>query len=112
MLIRIRTFLGGALLLVLCLPASLSAQTTFATITGTVTDPTGAVVPGVTVTATNLSTNVPTTVKTNEAGVYTIGEPAKNWGHEPQNWPNWATDCCEAWKPSPRVTMPWKVVPW
>ncbi|PYV85714.1 MAG: hypothetical protein DMG05_22105 [Acidobacteria bacterium] len=72
MLIRKRTFLGGALLLVLSFPASLSAQTTFATITGTVTDPTGAVVPGVTVTATNLSTNVPTTVKTNEAGVYTI----------------------------------------
>jgi hypothetical protein len=72
MLIRKRTFLGGALLLVLCLPASLSAQTTFATITGTVTDPTAAVVPGVTVTATNLSTNVPTTVKTNEAGLYTI----------------------------------------
>ena len=67
-----RTLLGGALLLILCLPSSLSAQTTFATITGTVTDPTGAVIPNVTVTATNVATNVSTTVKSNEAGIYTI----------------------------------------
>lgn len=47
-------------------------QTTFGTITGSVTDATGAAIPGVTVTATHTETNVPATVTSNEAGVYTI----------------------------------------
>lgn len=50
----------------------LPAQSTFATITGTVTDSTGAMVAGVSVTATHLATNLTATVKTNEAGVYTL----------------------------------------
>ncbi len=41
-------------------------------ITGFVTDATGAVVPGATVTATNTATNVKTTTKTNDAGLYDI----------------------------------------
>ena len=41
-----------------------------ATLTGTVTDPTGAVVPGATVTATNVATNVPSTTQTNDSGLY------------------------------------------
>jgi hypothetical protein len=50
------------------------SQTTFATITGTVTDATGSVVPGATVTATNVETNIKTTAKSNDAGNYTIAQ--------------------------------------
>src|SRR5215813_4425921 len=48
------------------------AQANRATITGTVTDSSGAMVSGVEVTATNTGTNIPTTSVSNEAGVYTI----------------------------------------
>src|SRR5262245_41998102 len=41
-------------------------------IQGTITDPGGAVVPGATVIATNVATNVETTRTTNEAGLYVI----------------------------------------
>jgi hypothetical protein len=50
------------------------AQTTFATITGTVTDPTGAVAPRITVSATHVATNITTTTESNEAGVYTLAQ--------------------------------------
>ena len=50
------------------------AQTTFATITGTVTDATGAVAPNIEVTATHNSTNTQTTTKSNDAGVYTLAQ--------------------------------------
>jgi len=46
------------------------AQETRATISGTVVDPGGAVVPAVLITLTNLETNVVTSVLTNEAGLY------------------------------------------
>jgi hypothetical protein len=52
--------------------ASLSAQTTFATITGTIHDPSGAVVPDAKITATNSETLVVTTTTSNKEGVYTI----------------------------------------
>ena len=42
------------------------------TIQGTVTDPGGAIVPGASVTVTNVATGVETTKQTNEAGVYVI----------------------------------------
>ena len=41
-------------------------------IQGTITDPTGAVVPGATVTATNVATRVETTRQTTDAGIYVI----------------------------------------
>jgi hypothetical protein len=50
------------------------AQTTFATITGLVTDPSGAVIPGATVTATRLDTNFQYTARANDSGYYTIGQ--------------------------------------
>jgi outer membrane receptor protein involved in Fe transport len=59
-------------LLALVLPAPASAQTGAASITGLVTDSSGAAVPGVTVTATNTATNVTYTAVSNEAGNYTI----------------------------------------
>jgi hypothetical protein len=56
----------------LLLPVPAAAQTGTATITGLITDETGAALPGVTVTATNQATNVEHTVITNDAGNYTI----------------------------------------
>jgi outer membrane receptor protein involved in Fe transport len=51
-----------------------AAQTTYATITGTVTDSTGAVIEGAVVVATNTETTVASTTKTNNEGVYTVGQ--------------------------------------
>jgi len=49
-----------------------TAQTTSARLQGTVTDPSGAVVGGATVTATNLGTGLVTTAKTDSTGLYVI----------------------------------------
>ena len=54
------------------IPLHAHAQETRARITGTVTDQQGSVVPGVTVTALNTSTNVTTEAVTNASGVFTI----------------------------------------
>src|SRR5262245_17555799 len=51
-----------------------SAQTTFATLTGTVTDPNGAVIPGATVEAINQASNYRYSAKSNDAGYYTVGQ--------------------------------------
>jgi hypothetical protein len=48
------------------------AQTVTGSIRGTITDSTGAIVPGATVTATNTATGVETAAKANEAGEYSI----------------------------------------
>jgi hypothetical protein len=58
-------------LLCLCAAAAFG-QANNATLTGTATDSTGAVLPGVSVTATNNATGVVSTFLTNEAGAYTI----------------------------------------
>jgi hypothetical protein len=50
----------------------LFGQSSNATISGTVADASGALVPGVTITATNNATGVVSTVLSNEAGAYTI----------------------------------------
>lgn len=52
--------------------ANVSAQTNRATVTGTVTDTSGAVMPGVNVSATNVATGVVTSSVTNKDGIYTI----------------------------------------
>lgn len=62
--------LGGALLITYN-PAW--GQTGRASISGTVDDPSGSVIPAVTITATNTSTNVSYKAETNSAGVYYIG---------------------------------------
>ncbi|MBI3678981.1 MAG: TonB-dependent receptor [Acidobacteria bacterium] len=59
-----------ALLLAGC--AALMAQSELASLSGTVTDPTGAVIPRVTVTAIHEGTNQPASAVTNESGRYTI----------------------------------------
>ncbi len=51
---------------------TLSAQTTFATITGTVTDATGAAVPGAQITAIHVESNYNYTAETNATGAYRI----------------------------------------
>src|SRR5438874_5207832 len=62
--------LAAALLLLSLLSSGVSAQTTNATLGGTVSDASGALIPGVTVTATNTQTGIVTTVLTNETGAY------------------------------------------
>ena len=59
-------------ILFLLIPAFAAAQQFRATVTGTVTDAQGGVVPGATVTATNTDTNVTVEAQSNERGVYTI----------------------------------------
>lgn len=61
-----------AILFLSALAATAPAQTTFATITGTATDSTGAVVPGVVLVATNLATQVRTIARSNQEGIFTI----------------------------------------
>jgi len=68
---KLKALLCIGMFLLLCAGTAYS-QTTFASITGAVQDATGAVVPGATVTATNVATNIKSTTKANEAGNYTI----------------------------------------
>jgi hypothetical protein len=63
--------IGGALLLLFC-AAVLEAQINRGAIEGIVTDPQGAVVPGVEVTVVNVDTNVGDSMKTNAAGYFRI----------------------------------------
>jgi carboxypeptidase family protein len=66
--------LSGVLVLTFCLFVSVPtySQATGATLTGTVTDPSGAVVAGATVSARNLATGVVRDVTSDSAGLYTI----------------------------------------
>ena len=69
-------YTSSAILLVLvCLPLILSAQTTVGTgsIVGTVSDPSGAVIGGAQVTITNLATGQATNVETNSSGSFNSG---------------------------------------
>src|SRR5436190_11935801 len=71
----LRLCLLNALLLLaidLLLPGDTFAQTGAASLTGIVTDQSGAAVPGATVTATNQATNVGYSAVATEAGNYTI----------------------------------------
>src|SRR5215813_8786009 len=62
----------AAMLLLAALSTPSFAQSTYATVSGTVGDPSGAVLPGVSITATNNATGVVTTVVSNEAGAYNL----------------------------------------
>src|SRR5215468_2934266 len=64
-----RTF-ASAMMLAVVLSGTSLAQTTNATLGGTVSDSTRALIPGVTVTATNTQTGIVTTAVTNETGAY------------------------------------------
>jgi hypothetical protein len=63
----------GVLIVLVCLLICASADAqTLGTITGTVRDPSGAVIPGATVTAQNTSTNATREVQSNETGSYSF----------------------------------------
>ncbi len=64
--------IGLLILLFIALPLVVSAQDFRGAITGTITDSTGAVLPGVTVTVTNVETNVAATTVTDGRGAYQI----------------------------------------
>ncbi|MGA8763081.1 MAG: carboxypeptidase regulatory-like domain-containing protein [Candidatus Sulfotelmatobacter sp.] len=64
--------LFSLLLLVLAIPHFAGAQANRASVTGTVTDTSGAIVPGVEVTATNKGTNVASKTVSNQDGIYVI----------------------------------------
>jgi hypothetical protein len=71
----VRRFAFGLTLVALAtlvLPAAAGAQTGLAIVTGIVSDETGGAVPGLTVTATNVATNIAYTGVTNESGNYII----------------------------------------
>src|SRR5688572_2232163 len=65
---------GAALLLLLTLSFPAFGQGLFSTVGGTVTDSSGALIPGVTIRATNINTGVVTTTVTNEAGAYNYAD--------------------------------------
>ena len=67
-----RTALCGLLLLLMAVCPVLVAQTDLSTIRGTVTDPTGAVIPSVTITLLNTETGISRTVETGATGDYEI----------------------------------------
>jgi hypothetical protein len=64
--------LAIGLLLVFVLSAQAFGQSTFATVSGTVADLSGAVLPGVSLTGTNNATGIATNVISNEAGAYNL----------------------------------------
>ena len=65
-----RFLAATALLLLVLLPTSGFAQSANGTVSGTVSDASGALIPGVTITAMNTQTGVVTTVFSNETGTY------------------------------------------
>src|SRR5258707_15841651 len=68
---KFRFYIQALSLLVLA-PLALMAQTTTATVVGTVSDPSGAAVPAAQVTATNAGTALKRSVQTNDQGEYRI----------------------------------------
>lgn len=62
----------GALLFLIALSGASFGQEYRGTITGTVTDPNGAVVSGASVTVKNVETNITATVTSNDSGAYTV----------------------------------------
>src|SRR5436190_8213881 len=66
------TFRQSIVAVLLLISPGLIAQTPSGEISGVVVDPSGSVVPGVTVTVTNPATNAVRSAQTNEAGLYTI----------------------------------------
>jgi hypothetical protein len=65
-----RTVVLLALLAILVLTTQAFSQSSFASLSGTINDSTGAIMPGVTVTATNVGTGITNTALSNNAGVY------------------------------------------
>jgi hypothetical protein len=69
----LRVLFGAVLVAVIWFPAPAAAQVRLAEVTGTVTDPSGSVLPGVTVTATHVDTGQVRTTVTQAGGVFSFG---------------------------------------
>lgn len=69
MVLNLRMLLASLVLFSACLSTALG-QTTFGSLSGTVTDPGGGLVPRARVTLTNLGTNTTQTTVTNSNGIY------------------------------------------
>jgi hypothetical protein len=69
---RILRLAGLAVVSTLALPSPGRAQSTHGAIVGTVSDPSGAVMPGVSITVTNMGTNIGRTAVTNPSGYYEV----------------------------------------
>src|SRR5258708_5961500 len=65
---------GFVLAVVLAMPYPVQPQTTFATITGIVTDSSGSIIPNAKVTATEVNTGISTATVSNASGDYTIAQ--------------------------------------
>ncbi len=74
MRVHLRSLAMSTIVLLLTSAWPAAAQTTYAAITGTVTDASGGVIKGAAVVATNVETSVVTRTTTNDAGVYTVGQ--------------------------------------
>src|SRR6202047_5273436 len=72
MTIKMLRYLAGCSLAALLLLSSAFGQTVTGSITGQVTDQSGALIVGANVTAENVATSVTTSARTNASGVYTI----------------------------------------
>jgi len=68
--IQFRYVFVVALLLIVLAPARSQAQAVYGSISGIITDPSGAVVPGATVTVTSVERKTTDTVVSNESGIY------------------------------------------
>jgi len=62
----------AAIVALLYCPLNVLAQTSTGQISGQITDPSGAVIPGATITVTNIESGVSRTVTSNESGYYTV----------------------------------------
>ena len=62
----------GVIALLLAIPLAASAQVTTATIVGTVSDPSGSIVPGAQVTARNVDTGLTRNVTSSDAGTFRL----------------------------------------
>ncbi len=65
-----RIAFAGWILMICAVSTALFAQTNYATLGGTVSDASGALIPGVTITARNVDTGIVTAVISNETGAY------------------------------------------
>ncbi|MPY90812.1 MAG: hypothetical protein GEU99_23230 [Luteitalea sp.] len=66
--------IASTLMILVILTSRAASQTTFATLTGAITDSSGSVLPGATIEAVHTATNYRYTGVSNEAGVYTIAQ--------------------------------------
>src|SRR5262245_26613355 len=71
-IVKGKSFFAVGMLLVCALGGLSLGQSVYSTISGTVEDPTKALIPGVALTATNTATGIVTTAISNEAGVYSF----------------------------------------